>query len=90
MFNWRGRGQPTISPSREVAKERLRLILVHDRAGCSPELLQALKEEMVMAISRYLEVEREGIEIRLVSGEKQAMLAANIPIRAVRRAGVSV
>jgi cell division topological specificity factor len=73
-----------------VAKERLRLILVHDRAGCSPDLLQALKEEMVTAISRYLEVDRAGIEIRVVSGERQAVLAASIPIRAVRRAGASL
>lgn len=90
MFNWRGRGQAAPSPSREVARERLRLILVHDRAGCSPELLQALKEEMVHAISRYLEVDREGMEIRVVTGERQAVLAASIPIRAVRRVKATV
>lgn len=84
MFNLRARGQAAAS-SREVARERLRFILVHDRAGCSPDLLSLLKEEIVTAISRHLEVDREGMEIRLVSGERQAVLAASIPVRAVRR-----
>lgn len=87
MLGWRGRVQGAAGGSSTVARERLRLILVHDRAGCSPELLQALKDEMVSAISRYLEVDREGMEIRLVSGERHAVLSASIPVRAVRRQG---
>ncbi|MBC7340275.1 MAG: cell division topological specificity factor MinE [Firmicutes bacterium] len=89
MFGWRGRAQVGSPGSGAVARERLRLILVHDRAGCSPELLQALKDEMVTAVSRYLDVDRDGIEIRLVSGERHAVLSASIPVRAVRRAAVS-
>lgn len=87
MLGWRGRAQAANPGSGAVARERLRIILVHDRAGCSPELLQVLKDEMVTAISRYLEVDRDGIEIRLVSGDRHAMLSASIPVRAVRRAG---
>ena len=40
------------SSSRQVAKERLQLVLVHDRAGISPQLLQTLKDEIISVISK--------------------------------------
>lgn len=89
MFPWRERS-PWGSASKEVAKQRLRLVLVQDRAGCSPELLSALRQELLAVISKYLEVEEEGVEIRLSTGERQVVLAANVPVRGIRRLSVPV
>ncbi|MGQ9778788.1 MAG: cell division topological specificity factor MinE [Bacillota bacterium] len=72
-------------PSREIAKERLRLVLVHDRAMVSPALLEVLKGEMVEVISRYLEIDEQGMEVRLSTTEERAALVANIPVRRVLR-----
>ncbi len=72
-------------PSREIAKERLRLVLVHDRAMVSPALLELLKGEMVEVISRYLEIDEEGMEVHLSASDQMAALVASIPVIRVRR-----
>ncbi|MGO0122814.1 cell division topological specificity factor MinE [Desulfothermobacter acidiphilus] len=71
--------------SKEVARERLRLILVHDRANVSPELLEHLKQDLLAVISRYMEVEEQGLEVALDSSEEMVALVASIPIRRVKR-----
>lgn len=76
------RGQ---SRSKDVAKERLRLVLMHDRAALSPELLGKLREELIEAISKYLEIDRSGIQVDLQRQGQTMALTASIPFRAVRR-----
>lgn len=70
--------------SKDVAKERLKLVLVHDRASTSPDVLEELKEELIGVISRYMDIDVEGIQVDLTSG-KTAALVANIPIKQVKR-----
>lgn len=72
--------------SKNVAKERLRLVLIHDRADISPQLLQLLKNEMVEVISKYMEIDDKGLEVSLEHVDKQVALVANIPIRKMKRA----
>ncbi|MEW6770327.1 MAG: cell division topological specificity factor MinE [Bacillota bacterium] len=72
--------------SKEVAKERLRLVLVHDRANVSPELLELLKNDLVQVISRYIEIDERGLEVTLDSSEEMVALVASIPVRRVKRA----
>lgn len=71
--------------SRTVAKERLRLVLVHDRAGVSPELLQALKSDLIQVISNYMEIDEHALEVSLDSSENQVALVANIPVKKMKR-----
>jgi cell division topological specificity factor len=72
--------------SKEVAKERLRLVLIHDRAGIPPELLNVIKNEILTVISKHVKVEREGIEMKLSHGQGQTRLVADIPIVSYRPA----
>jgi cell division topological specificity factor len=76
------------SASANVAKERLRLVLVHDRTNVSPQFLEAIKEELLEVISRYMEVDQAQVDVSLQSGENQATLVANIPVRRMKRAAV--
>jgi len=76
------------SASADIAKERLRLVLVHDRTNVSPQFLEALKEELIAVISRYMEIDDEHIDVTLQSAEHQVALVANIPIRRMKRAAV--
>ncbi|NOZ06192.1 MAG: cell division topological specificity factor MinE [Chloroflexi bacterium] len=73
--------------SGDVARERLQLVLVHDRAGVSPELIQTLRHEIIDVISKYLDIDQAGMEINLTQGRDRSKLVANIPIRSSRRAG---
>ena len=85
MFNLLGglfRGQ---ARSKDMAKERLRLVLMHDRAGMSPELLADLRAALIEAISRYVDIDRQGIEVNLHRRGQSMALTANIPVRGLRR-----
>ena len=71
--------------SKDIAKERLQLVLVQDRFKLSPELLETLKNELIDVITRHVDVDRAGIEVHLTHGEAGDTLLANIPLR--RRQG---
>jgi len=74
--------------SAAVAKERLRLVLVHDRTNVSPQFLETLKEELISVITRYMEIEEEGMDVTLQTTENQVALVANIPVRRMKRTAV--
>ena len=65
------------SSSRDVAKERLKLVLVHDRVRMSPQMLQTLKDELIAVISRHLDVDQTGVQITIGEGNR---LVADIPL----------
>ncbi|MBM3215727.1 cell division topological specificity factor MinE [Candidatus Poribacteria bacterium] len=68
------------APSREVARNRLQLILIQDRSGVDPGILDSLREDLVELIERYFHISEEGIEVELQRDEDRAALIANIPI----------
>jgi cell division topological specificity factor len=73
---------------KEVAKDRLKLILIHDRGDLSPEILDNIKSEILEVISKYVEIDHDDIDIAITkSGEMDndsPALVANIPIKNVR------
>jgi cell division topological specificity factor len=79
--------------SSQIAKERLQLVLVHDRSDLTPEQVAAMKDEILEVIARYVEFDRENVRISLTSTNRESMLHAEIPIqpasRRKRRRGTS-
>ncbi|MEG6523130.1 cell division topological specificity factor MinE [Desulfotomaculum sp. 1211_IL3151] len=73
------------SNSKNVAKERLRLVLVHDRANVSPELLTSLKNDLIKVISNYMEIDDKALEVSLDGDDNQVALVANIPVKRMKR-----
>jgi len=71
--------------SKNVAKERLRLVLVHDRAGVSPQLMETLKNELIKVISNYMDIDEKALEVTLETNEDQVALVASIPVRGMKR-----
>ena len=72
-----GRHQPSSS---EIAKERLQLVLVHDRIKISPAMLDKMKDELITVISRYVEIEPDGVEVTFTQSRRESRLVADIPI----------
>ena len=72
-----GRSEPS---SRDVAKERLQLVLVHDRTKISPALLDKMKDELIIVISRYVEIDPDGVEVTFTQGRRANRLTADIPV----------
>ena len=79
--------------SGEVARNRLKLLLVADKTGCSPELLEMLKRDMCHVISKYMEINSSEMEIRIHkitlrgSNDTIPALYADIPIRSLNYKG---
>ncbi len=71
------------STSKDLAKERLRLVLVHDRIGVSPELIDDMKEELIEVISKYLDIDEDGLEMDLDRNDNSVALIANIPVKSL-------
>ncbi|BAF59004.1 MAG: cell division topological specificity factor MinE [Pelotomaculum sp.] len=71
--------------SKNVAKERLRLVLVHDRTSISPQLLETLKAELIKVISNYMEIDEAALEVSLDSSGNTVALVASIPVKGMKR-----
>ncbi len=78
-------GKETEKPSKTVAKERLRLVLMHDRLDISPELLESLRADLLKVINDYCEIDQDAIEIGLHRGQGSVALVANIPVLRLKR-----
>ncbi len=68
------------STSRGRARDRMRLMLVHDRLELPPDRLASLEEELVAVVGRYFEIERESTRFDLQQYERKAALIANFPL----------
>ena len=67
--------------SAESAKERLQLVLIHDRTDLTPAQLEALKDELLTAISRYIDIDPDAVQIGLEHDGRSQRLVADIPLR---------
>lgn len=71
---------------KDVAKDRLKLILIHDRGELSPDILDKIKEEILGVLNKYIDIEMDDMDIAVtkpeeVDGDSGAALVANIPIK---------
>lgn len=66
--------------SSQVAKERLQLVLVHDRSNLTPAQVAAMKDEILAVIAKYVDFDPDAVEIDLTSEDRQNMLTAEIPL----------
>ncbi len=79
--------------SKDVAKERLKLVLIHDRSNVSPQFLEMVKSEIIKVIQNYMEIDEDALDIQLTKtnsddGERIVpALVANIPIKGMKSAG---
>ena len=55
--------------SSNVAKDRLKLLLVSDRANCSPEIMEKIKNDIINVISKYMDIYTEGLDINIINVE---------------------
>ncbi len=66
------------------AKERLHLVLIHDRTDLSPEDLQSMKDRLIQVISDYVRIDADETEIQIETDGREQTLIANIPLRSPR------
>ena len=71
--------------SRDIAKDRLKILLISDRVNCSPEMMEMIKTDIAKVISKYIKIDAQSMEIQITkTGSKgrgkTPSLYASIPI----------
>jgi cell division topological specificity factor len=69
------------TPSGSLARERLKLVLAHDRSDLNPELLEQMRREILEVVQKYVEIDLESGDVSLETGDRVTALVANLPIR---------
>ena len=70
--------------SGKVAKRRLQMVLIQDRASVSPEMMNQLRDDIIQVISKYMVINQSDMEISLENVEDSVALVANIPVQNMR------
>ena len=81
-MNWFGFGRKR---SAQNAKERLQLVLIHDRTNLSSEELTKLKDEILQVISRHVDIDSSAVQIAVEHDGRSQRLVADIPLKSVTR-----
>jgi cell division topological specificity factor len=82
LRKWFGTGDE----SKNVAKDRLRLVLVHDRSMLPPDTLDALRADLIAVVSRYFEVDHATLSMDVHRTHESWALMVNLPLRRARSA----
>ncbi len=77
---------PTLNDrnSRQDVKNRLHLILAHDRSDLTPQMIEAMRREILEVVSKYVDLDPEGMDFALENSSRVTSLVANLPILRVK------
>ncbi|MFO7538513.1 MAG: cell division topological specificity factor MinE [Chloroflexota bacterium] len=67
--------------SSSVAKQRLQMVLIHDRSDISPGVIEQIKDEIIEVIARRLSIDSENVVINLTQSSNESRLVAEIPLQ---------
>lgn len=77
--------------SKDAAKDRLKLVLVHDRANVSPDFLNKIKDEIMQVLAKYMDVTDSELAVNITTAQSQdgksrvPAITANIPIKSMKQ-----
>jgi cell division topological specificity factor len=71
--------------SANSAKERLQLVLIHDRTDLTPAELESLKDDLIETISRHIAIDPMAVSINMAREGREQRLIADIPLKSATR-----
>ena len=70
---------------REIAKDRLKILLISDRVNCSPEMMEMIKNDIAKVISKYMKIDTESMEIQITKTNGKGRTLKNPTLYAIFR-----
>jgi cell division topological specificity factor len=71
--------------SRQIAKDRLQMVLIHDRSDLSPGMLDMIRDEIIALIGERVPIDRDGVVFTLEQDGRESRLVADIPLAPKKR-----
>ncbi len=75
--------------SGQIARKRMQFVLMHDRVDITPDMMEALKNDIIKVLSRYMEIDNRSIKVDLEQGKDFMALISNVQIKRVYRHAAS-
>ncbi len=71
--------------SGQIARKRMQFVLMHDRVDITPDMMEAVKNDIIKVLSRYMEIDNRSIKVDLEQGKDFMALISNVQIKRVYR-----
>ena len=70
--------------SRQEVKNRLKLVLAHDRSDLTPQMIESMRREILEVVSKYVDLDADAMDFALENTSRVTSLVANLPILRVK------
>ena len=72
-------------PSGQIARKRMQFVLMHDRMDITPDVMEAVKNDIIAVLSRYMEIDNKSIKVDFEQGKDFMALVSNVQVKRVFR-----
>jgi cell division topological specificity factor len=71
--------------SGQIARKRMQFVLMHDRMDITPDMMEAVKNDIIAVLSRYMEIDNKSIRVDIQQGKDFMALVSNVQVKRVFR-----
>ena len=75
--------------SGQVARKRMQFVLMHDRIDITPDILEAVRKDMLAVLSKYMEIDGKSLKVDIEQGKDFMALISNVQVKRVYRHAMS-
>ncbi len=71
--------------SSQMAKKRMQFVLMHDRIDITPDVMEAVRNDIIQVLSRYMEIDGCSVKVDMEQGKDFMALISNVQVKRVYR-----
>lgn len=72
-------------PSGQLARKRMQLVLMHDRIDLTPDIMEAVRKDILAVLSKYMEIDTKSLKVDIEQGKDFMALISNVHVKRVYR-----